>query len=151
MNLFEKHLRKNLATEAEIAPPADDVATQAPEGGEVSPDTAAWQQSLEPGTDPEAFSTPDSPEYGVVSQNLQMVKSWVDRVEEFKHFINGTDGDSLNAQINKLDRSGSVFKGLVRSEENRIIRLAEDLAGLAEVFKAYMIGADKKVRDMKDR
>lgn len=146
MNPFEKHFRKSLISEAGVTPPPDAPA----DTGDANPDSAAWQQSLEPGTDPEAFNAPDNPEHAVVGQNLQAVKSWIARVEEFKHFINGTDGDSINAQINKLDRSGSVFKGLVRSEENRIIRLAEDLAGLAEVFKAYMIGADKKVRDMKD-
>lgn len=123
----------------------------APEAAATNPDEAAWQNSLEPGTNPDDFGAQANPEFGVVSQNLGMVKEWVKRIEDFRHFINGLDGDSLNAQINKLDRSGSVFKGLVRSEENRIIRIAEDLAGLSEVFKAYMIGADKKVRDMRER
>jgi hypothetical protein len=148
MSLFKQHFLTVLVKEAEEPTAPAPEAAQAPEG---NPDETAWQNSLEPGTNPEDFKAAANPEFGVVSQNLGMVKEWVKRVEDFRHFINGLDGDSLNAQINKLDRAGSVFKGLVRSEENRIIRIAEDLAGLSEVFKAYMIGADKKVRDMKER
>jgi hypothetical protein len=152
MNLFEKHFVNTLNTEAKV-PDQEPAALPGSEEPGIDPkaDAEAWQNSLDTNTAPKDFETPANPELGVVSQNVEMVKSWVHRVEEFRHFINGLDGDSLNAQINKLDRSGSVFKGLVRSEENRIIRIAEDLAGLAEVFKAYMIGSDKKLRDMKER
>ena len=142
MNPFEKHFKATLVTEAD----------ETPEPAVSNPaDAAAWEKSLDHGTDPQDFNAAINPEFGAMSQNLELVKQWIHRIEEFRHFINGLDGDSLNAQINKLDRSGSVFKGLVRSEENRIIRLAEDLAGIAEVFKAYMIGSEKKMRDMKDR
>lgn len=147
MNPFEKHFKNALVTEADDTPV--EVGAETPTGDPA--DAAAWKNSLEQGTNPKDFEAAPNPEFGVVTQNIEMVKSWVQRVEEFRHFINGLDGDSLNAQINKLDRAGSVFKGLVRSEENRIIRLAEDLAGLAEVFKAYMIGSEKKMRDMRER
>ena len=146
MNPFEKHFNKLLVTEAdEPVVPATADPTLDP-----AADQEAWKKSLEQGTDPTAFDTAGNPEFGVVNQNIDLVKEWVRRIEEFRHFINGLGGDSMNAQINKLDRAGSVFKGLVRSEENRVIRIAEDLAGLGEVFKAYMIGAEKKVRDMKE-
>lgn len=146
MNPFEKHFTKLLVTEA------DEPTVQATADPTMDPtaDQEAWKNSLEKDTDPTAFDTAGNPEFSVVNQNIDLVREWVRRIEEFRHFINGLGGDSMNAQINKLDRAGSVFKGLVRSEENRVIRIAEDLAGLGEVFKAYMIGAEKKVRDMKE-
>lgn len=151
MSPFEKHFKTALVTEADdMTPPVDGADVPVPVADPA--DAEAWKTSLDSGTNPDDFATAPNPEFGAVNQNLQLVKGWVERIEAFKEFINGHEAkDSLNVQINNLDRSGSVFKGLVRSEENRIIRLAEDLAGLAEVFKAYMIGSGKKIRDMRER
>ena len=63
-------------------------------------------------------------------------------------FVNGTGPESLNSKINDLELKNSVpFRGVVRREEKRITKLAENLRGLAEVFKSVVIGSKKKIHD----
>ena len=63
-------------------------------------------------------------------------------------FINGMDANSLNAQINSLEMRNSIpFKGIVRREEKRITKLAENLRGLAELFKTVVTSSGKKIHD----
>ena len=71
-----------------------------------------------------------------------------DRIEKFKRFINGLDPTSLAVQLNKMDRDGSVFRGIVKQESKRLIKIAEGLGGFNEILKSYIIGAEKKARDL---
>lgn len=143
--LFEKHFLRYLKEDAsgegegEIQLSIDDIDSQ---------DDAAWEGSLDSETDPEAFHIDDNPELSFSEKNINQAKEWIGRMETFSEWINGLDDGSLNAQIQGLDRDGSVFKGIVRSQERRIVGIAEDLKSLAEVFKGYVIGAKKKQREI---
>ena len=112
-------------------------------------DTAAWEKSLDKGTDPKDFETPGNPQHTIDTTGIQAAHEWIQKLEEMAHFINGTGPESLNTQINQLEIKNSVpFRGIVRREEKRITKLAENLRGLAEVFKSVVITSEKKIKDV---
>jgi hypothetical protein len=111
-------------------------------------DEQAWQASLDKGTDPKDFETPDNPQLNIDASGVDAARSWVSKLEEMAEFVNGTGPESLNSKINDLELKNSVpFRGVVRREEKRITKLAENLRGLAEVFKSVIIGSQKKIQD----
>jgi hypothetical protein len=111
-------------------------------------DESAWKASLDKGTDPADFETPDNPQVNIDSSGVNAARSWVEKLEEMAEFVNGTGPESLNSKINDLELKNSVpFRGVVRREEKRITKLAENLRGLAEVFKSVIIGSQKKIHD----
>ena len=111
-------------------------------------DTSAWKKSLSPETDPAAFDAASNPEHKVSQQNIEVAKTWVTKIDEFKKFINGLEHDSLHTQINNMDREGSVFRGIVKSESKKIIKIAEALGSFNEILRSYIIGAEKKSREL---
>jgi hypothetical protein len=73
---------------------------------------------------------------------------WVKKLVTMAEFVNGTGSESLNSEINQLEIKNSIpFRGVVRREEKRITKLAENLRGLAEVLKSVIITSEKKVKD----
>ena len=116
----------------------------APEGE----DSEAWKKSLDKGTNPEDFDTADNPQHEVDVSGIAAAHGWIKKLVEVAEFVNGTGPESLNSQINQLELKNSVpFRGVVRREEKRITKLAENLRGLAEVLKSVVITSEKKVRD----
>lgn len=116
--------------------------------GEQGGDEKAWQASLDKGTDPKDFETQDNPQLNIDASGVDAARSWVSKLEEMAEFVNGTGPESLNSKINELELKNSVpFRGVVRREEKRITKLAENLRGLAEVFKSVIIGSQKKIQD----
>lgn len=111
-------------------------------------DTVAWRRTLDDNTKPEDFDVVSNPKHSISKQNLEIAKQWVDKIEKFKRFINGLDPTSLAVQLNKMDRDGSVFRGIVKQESKRLIKIAEGLGGFNEILKSYIIGAEKKSRDL---
>lgn len=111
-------------------------------------DTVAWRRTLDDNTKPEDFDVASNPKHSISKQNLEIAKQWVDKIEKFKRFINGLDPTSLAVQLNKMDRDGSVFRGIVKQESKRLIKVAEGLGGFNEILKSYIIGAEKKARDL---
>lgn len=111
-------------------------------------DTVAWRRTLDDNTKPEDFDVASNPKHSISKQNLEIAKQWVDKIEKFKRFINGLDPTSLAVQLNKMDRNGSVFRGIVKQESKRLIKIAEGLGGFNEILKSYIIGAEKKSRDL---
>lgn len=111
-------------------------------------DTVAWRRTLDDNTKPEDFDVASNPKHSISKQNLEIAKQWVDKIEKFKRFINGLDPTSLAVQLNKMDRDGSVFRGIVKQESKRLIKIAEGLGGFNEILKSYIIGAEKKSRDL---
>jgi hypothetical protein len=121
-------------------------AADAPEQND---DAAAWEKSLDKDTNPKDFETPDNPQHTIDVSGVQAAHEWIGKLEEMAHFINGTGAESLNSQINQLEIKNSVpFRGIVRREEKRLIKLAENLRGLAEVFKSVVITSEKKIKDV---
>jgi len=116
----------------------------APEGE----DSEAWKKSLDKGTNPEDFDTADNPQHEVDVSGITAAHEWIKKLVEVAEFVNGTGPESLNSQINQLELKNSVpFRGVVRREEKRITKLAENLRGLAEVLKSVVITSEKKVKD----
>jgi len=111
-------------------------------------DVAAWKRTLDGDTDPEDFDVLSNPEHSISKHNLEIAKQWVEKIETFKKFINGLEPTSLAVQLNKMDRDGSVFRGIVKQETKRLIKIAEGLGGFNEILKSYIIGAEKKARDL---
>lgn len=111
-------------------------------------DVAAWKRTLDGDTDPEDFDVLSNPEHSISKHNLEIAKQWVEKIETFKKFINGLEPTSLAVQLNKMDRDGSVFRGIVKQEIKRLIKIAEGLGGFNEILKSYIIGAEKKARDL---
>lgn len=116
----------------------------APEGE----DSEAWKKSLDKGTNPADFDTADNPQHEVDVSGIAAAHEWIKKLVETAEFVNGTGPESLNSQINQLELKNSVpFRGVVRREEKRITKLAENLRGLAEVLKSVVITSEKKVKD----
>ncbi len=111
-------------------------------------DSEAWKKSLDKGTNPEDFDTADNPQHEVDVSGITAAHEWIKKLVEVAEFVNGTGPESLNSQINQLELKNSVpFRGVVRREEKRITKLAENLRGLAEVLKSVVITSEKKVKD----
>lgn len=111
-------------------------------------DADAWKKSLDDGTNVSDFEATANPQHSVSKQNLEVAKQWVKKIDDFKSFINGLEPKSLAVQLNKMDRDGSVFRGIVKSESKRLIKIAEGLGGFNEILRSYIIGAEKKSRDL---
>lgn len=128
-----------------VMPAMEAEADMAAPGGD---EEAAWKASLDKGTNPKDFDTQDNPQISIDSSGVEAARSWVSKLEEMAEFVNGTGPESLNSKINDLELKNSVpFRGVVRREEKRITKLAENLRGLAEVFKSVIIGSQKKIQD----
>lgn len=123
-------------------------AAGAPAPASPENDAEAWKSSLEPGTDPAAFDATNNPQPQISQQNIEVAKQWVQKIDEFKKFINGLEPDSLHSQMNSMDRDGSVFRGIVKAEQKRIIKIAEALGGFNEILRSYIIGSEKKAREL---
>lgn len=111
-------------------------------------DEEAYRRTLDKGTNPSEFDVADNPQLNVDASGVEAARNWITKLEEMAEFVNGTGPESLNSQINQLEIKNSVpFRGVVRREEKRITKLAENLRGLAEVFKSVVITSEKKVKD----
>jgi hypothetical protein len=111
-------------------------------------DSEAWKRSLDKGTNPEDFDVADNPQHDIDTSGIKAAHEWVKKLVTMAEFVNGTGSESLNSQINQLEIKNSIpFRGVVRREEKRITKLAENLRGLAEVLKSVIITSEKKVKD----
>jgi len=140
-----KALKENvLGMEAKPAPAPAAPAAEVPAGDEE----AAWKKGLDPKTDPAAFDAASNPSLKLDTEGVAKAREWIKKLDDMATFINGTDDESLNAQINALEMRNSIpFKGIVRREEKRITKLAENLRGLAELFKTVVTSSGKKIHD----
>lgn len=140
-----KEIKYATATKMAMKEAVGDVPT--PAGDEMS-DEEAYKRTLDKGTNPADFDVADNPQLNVDSSGVDAAREWITRLESMAEFVNGTGPDSLNSQINQLEIKNSIpFRGVVRREEKRITKLAENLRGLAEVFKSVVITSEKKVKD----
>lgn len=135
-------LKENLDMEAAPVAP-EEAPMEDPEG-----DAAAYQKTLDKGTDPKAFDTADNPQLAVDASGIEACRRWIEELKKMAEFVNGTTSESLNSQINQLELKNSVpFRGLVRREEKRIVKVAENLSGLIQVFQGVINSSEKKIKD----
>lgn len=149
--VFVKEVFTGVMNSTEAAPPTDDappadVTSAEPDDAEI------WKRSLDKGTDPKDFDVADNPQLVVDASGVKAARGWIKRLESMAEFVNGTGPESLNSQINALEIKNSIpFRGVVRREEKRITKVAENLRGLAEVFKTVVITSHKKIKDATTR
>ena len=70
------------------------------------------------------------------------LKEWIQQIDEFINFLNGTDGSSMQVQLHTAP-CDSTFEDIARSEKKKIARLAAELSSLSESLKGYLISNDK--------
>jgi len=106
-----------------------------------------FEQSLSPETQPETFNTEGIPAH-VTQQNIDQIKTWADKLDEFANFLNDPDkGTSLHRILADADRPGSLLRGVTRKASDSITRIAGEVEKLKEVLNTFIITAPKKMRD----
>jgi len=70
------------------------------------------------------------------------LKEWIQQIDAFINFLNGTDGSSMQVQLHTAP-CDSTFEDIARSEKKKIARLAAELSSLSESLKGYLISNDK--------
>jgi len=120
------------------------------EAEEEVTDKEAFTATLDPGTDPGEFDSATNPqipegpskEEVVRDQQITTLQGWVTQVTEFISFLNGLESDSIQKQLNDAE-CDTLFNDIARGETKRIARLAQDLSGLNESFKGYLLANDE--------
>lgn len=74
----------------------------------------------------------------VSSQHISELKTWIDEIDSFKNYLNGTDDNSIQAKINSAD-CDTLLNDISRSETKKIARIAQDLSALVESLKGYLL------------
>jgi len=142
MNLFQKKFF-NIVTEAPGDPTVDVGTPPSDPGAEI----AAADQQLDTATDLQTLGAPDNPEIALKKQQtertIQTLTTWIGEIENFIDYLNGTDQGSINFAINAAD-CDSLMTDIQRSESKKISRLAQDMSGLGESLKQYLLLAKRK-------
>ena len=126
---------------------------------QTAEERAAMEASLDKDTKPEEFDTKvPEPEADSLVQQASQIKAeqavemkgqideWTIRCLEFKDFLNDTKAPSINYLLSRATPK-TVFDDIKTSQLDNIRKVAEDLAGLAEVFKGFSSKAlDAKYR-----
>jgi len=132
-NIFEKRFYTILEADAAPMPEMQDGA---PEN-----DREAMAQTLKT-TKPEDFDGEAPHGGGELEREKEHQKTqlggWVQEIDQFITFLNGTDGGSIQAKLHAA-RCDSVFEDIARSEKKKIARIAAELSSLSEAFKGYLI------------
>ena len=70
------------------------------------------------------------------------LQEWVARISEFNEFLNGMETESLQKKLNDAD-CDTLFATISRSETKKVSRIAQDLSGLIESLKGYILSAEE--------
>jgi hypothetical protein len=136
----------------EAIPSNTDLPEPSPEGkspADFTPERNAedFEKNLGPTTEPETFDTQGvDPE--VTTQNLDQIKTWASKLDEFANFLNDPDkSTSLHRILADSDKPGSLLRGVTRKATDSITRIAGEIEKLKEVLNSFIITAPKKQRD----
>jgi hypothetical protein len=135
MDKFKTIFLRSLLNEAEETPimPAED--------------ETAFNAALDKGTPPEAF---DVQGLGGESQShyIETAKHWIHKLDQFAEELNGLNPNSLNTQLNEIDKEGSIFRGIVKDQSDDIVKVTEILKAMGEGIKGYIIGAKRQQAEL---
>jgi hypothetical protein len=136
----------------EALPSNTDLPESNPQGrnpADFTPERNAedFGKNLGPDTEPETFDTTGvDPE--VTTQNLDQIKTWAGKLDEFANFLNDPDkSTSLHRILADSDKPGSLLRGVTRKATDSITRIAGEIEKLKEVLNSFIITAPKKARD----
>lgn len=121
---------------------------QAPiDSPEMTDDQMAMQGTLDDGSEVSDF---DIENVNQLQQDLQnqkatqmvsVLKQWIDQINEFKEFLNGTGEQSINSTLAKAVPD-TLFDKIKTSESKRIARVAADLSAFEEILKGHMANSN---------
>lgn len=118
---------------------------------DVESKDTAFKDTLDDGTDPSEFDVNPVSYRKITEENVAKAQQWADIFEQFAQKINSDDEggeESFHQFINRVDREGSPFRGIVRSETKKVTRIAQELSSISETLKSYIIGSEKKSREL---
>lgn len=135
MSLFNKVFDTVLEADENM----DDTAVAAPQN-----DRNAMAQTLKT-TAPEDYDIKgrETVVDNAKQQQLQSLKGWIEQIDVFIKFLNGTDSNSIQVQLHAAP-CDSIFEDMARSEKKKIARLAAELSSLSESMKGYLISANDR-------
>lgn len=117
-------------------------------------DRDAMVQTLDKGTSPEDFNV-DAPPAGaevvptmsaVQKKMYEQLKGWINRIDEFSTYLNGTGPESVQSKLNAAEPD-TLFDKISTAETKKIARVAVELTSLNEMLKGYLATAnDPKYR-----
>jgi hypothetical protein len=125
----------------------EETETAAPPSPEEGGDEKAFQATLDKGTNPQDFETKapagPSPEEVTRDREMTTLQEWIGKISEFITYLNGVDNDSMQKILNSAE-CDTLFADIARGERKRIARLAQDLSGLNESLKGYLLSSDEE-------
>jgi hypothetical protein len=119
---------------------------KSPEDFTPEADKEAFDQSLEPQTDPNQFETQGVPPE-MTSDTINKIQDWSKKLNDFAEFLNDPAENSLHRILADGDRAGSLLRGVTRKASDSITRIAGEVEKLKEILNTYIITAPKKMRD----
>ena len=136
----------------------EDIEASEPTAPEEEPDLSlddeeeaeqAFNSTLDDDTKAEDFDVNPNSFTKIYRQNIEEAKKWITILDDFAKLVNSVDDkDSLNHFLNRVDREGSAFRGIVRSQGKRTTRIAEEAAAMAEVIGSHVVGSERKEREL---
>jgi hypothetical protein len=82
----------------------------------------------------------------VQKKMYEQLKGWIDRIDEFSTYLNGTGPDSIQSKLNSAEPD-TLFDKISTAETKKIARVAVELTSLNEMLKGYLATAnDPKYR-----
>lgn len=118
---------------------------------EITPEQEqdAFNGTLDDETDPSDYDVNPNSFKQINHENIEEATKWIKILEDFADLINSVENDdSLNHFLNRVDREGSAFRGVVRSQGKRVTRIAEEASAMAEVLRSHVVGSERKEREL---
>lgn len=116
-------------------------------------DQDAMLQTLDKGTDPTMLdinvppAEPGVPTMGAVQKKMyDELKSWVNELDKFAEYLNGTIPGSVQSRLNSAEPD-TLFDKIATAETKKIARVSVEIASLSQMLKGYLASAnDPKYR-----
>lgn len=121
---------------------------------EQDEDRQAMEQSLDRGTDPNAFDTdPNANPDSEVSQHtaaaaeatarrhseyVNQIREWSTRLQEFNEFLNGTQNSVQSTIAAAASEDDKTILAELQSEQSRITRAATEISALIQKFNSAL-------------
>ena len=121
---------------------------------EQDEDRQAMEQSLDKGTDPNAFDTdPNASPDSEVSQHtaaaveatarrhneyVNQIREWSTRLQEFNEFLNGTQNSVQSTIAAAASEDDKTILAELQSEQSRITRAATEISALIQKFNSAL-------------
>jgi len=121
---------------------------------EQDEDRQAMEQSLDKGTDPNAFDTdPNANPDSEVSQHtaaaveatarrhieyVNQIRNWAAKLQDFNEFLNGTNNSIQSTIAQAASTDDKTILAELSSEQSRITRAATEIAALIQKFKSAL-------------